>query len=106
MALVMVSSGDSLGEGFGSFRKVPSVIGDGEGLGQSGMDSGTWGVPGKDLEKPWGGFGKDLGKGLGRVWKDLGRVWRVWVYPGVARRRWLVWSRAAEPESHKKLHYK
>ena len=42
----MVSSGDGLGEGFGSFRKVLSVVGDGEGL------------PGRDLGRAWEGLGE------------------------------------------------
>ena len=58
----MVSSGDCPGEGFGSFRKVPSVIGDGEGLGRD----------------------------LGGSWKDLGGSWGLWMglgdgNPGVSR---------------------
>ena len=67
----MVSSGDSLGEGFGSFRKVPSVIGYGEGLGE-------------DLGGSWEG----LGEGLGGTWRGLG-LGRAWVDPGKAGRRWL-----------------
>ena len=59
-----VSSGDSLGDGFGSFRKVPSVIGDGERLGED--LGGSW-----DLGRAWEGLGEGLGWG-GPAW-ILGR---------------------------------
>ena len=67
----MVSSGDGLGEGFGSFRKVPSVIGDG---GRSQGCRRTWGGLVRFLGVTWGGFGwylewAWLGEGLGGSWE-------------------------------------